>query len=247
MGERCLVGWILNGGSTRLRWNNSLELSLHLLLTKGCIDMKRLMFGISSAPEWYQHTIQQALAGCEGAYNIHEDIIVHGRTVEEHDSRLRKTLECICEKGLFLNREKCVFGMSQLTFMGYLLSSKGIVPKESRVEAVVRAKEPENAEEVRSFLGLVNFNAKFIPNPEPLRELIRKNVTFVWGSEQQAAFDTLKSSLGNAENLAYFDRNAEEKKLVTDPCRTWSGANPGPARTRACGRIRKPKFDRCRA
>ena len=60
---------------------------------KGLYRYKRLMFGISSAPELYQHTIQQVLAGCEGAYNIHDDIISHGRTVEEHDSRLQKTIE----------------------------------------------------------------------------------------------------------------------------------------------------------
>ena len=54
---------------------------------KGLYRYKRLMFEISSAPELYQHTIQQVLAGCEGAYNIHDDIIIHGRTVEEHDSR----------------------------------------------------------------------------------------------------------------------------------------------------------------
>ena len=73
---------------------------------KGLYRYKRLMFGISSAPELYQHTIQQALAGCEGAYNIHDDIIIHGRTVEEHDSQLRKTMECIREKGLTLKKEK---------------------------------------------------------------------------------------------------------------------------------------------
>ena len=122
---------------------------------KGLYRYKRLMFGISSASELYQYTSQQALVGCKSTYNIHDDIIIHGRTVEEHDSGLRKTLECICEKGLTLNRERCVCGMSQLTLMGYLLSSKEIGPTESRVEAVVRAKEPGNAEEMRSFLGLV--------------------------------------------------------------------------------------------
>ena len=186
------------------------------------------MFGISSAPELYQHTIQQALAGCEGAYNIHDNIIIHGRTVDEHDSRLRKTMECIREKGLTLNKEKCVFRMSQLTFMGYLLSSKGIGPTESRLEAVVRAKEPKNAGEVRSFLGLVNFSARFIPNlasiTEPLRELTRKDVPFVWGAVQQTAFDALKSSLGRAETLAYFDSNAEETKLITDASPVGLGA-----------------------
>lgn len=80
---------------------------------KRLYQYKRLMFGISSAPQRYQHTIHQTLAGCEGAYNIHNDILIHGRTVEEHDSWLRKTVELICEKGLTLNLEKCVFRMSQ--------------------------------------------------------------------------------------------------------------------------------------
>ena len=160
------------------------------------------MFGISSAPELYQHSIQQVLEGCEGAYNIHEDIIIHGCTVKEH-VRLRKTFKCIQEKGLTLNRDKCVFSMSKLTFMEYLLSDQGIGPTESRVEAVIDARVPQNAEEVESFLGLVNFSARFIPNlasiAEPLHKLTRKQTPFVWGTEQQGAFDALKGSLANAE------------------------------------------------
>lgn len=62
---------------------------------EGLFRYKRLMFGISSAPDLYQRTIQQVLEGCEGAYNIHDDIIIHGRTVKEHDVRLRKTFERI--------------------------------------------------------------------------------------------------------------------------------------------------------
>ena len=103
---------------------------------KGLYRYRRLMFGIISAPELYQYTIQQVLAGCEGAYNIHDDIIIHGRTVHEYDSRLQKTIECICDKGLTLSPEKCVFRMPQLTFMGYLLSRNS--PTESQVEAVVQ-------------------------------------------------------------------------------------------------------------
>lgn len=178
------------------------------------------MFGISSAPELYQHTIQQVLEGWEGAYNIHDDIIIHGRTVKEHDARLRKTFERIQQKGLTLNRDKCAFSMSKLTFVGCLFSNQGIGHTESRVEAVIDAREPQNAEEVPSFLGLVNFSARFIPNlariAEPLHKLTRKQTPFVWGTEQQGAFDALKDSLANAETLAYFDSNAEETKLITD-------------------------------
>ena len=187
---------------------------------KGLYRYKRLMFGISSAPELYQHTIEQVLAGCEGAYNIQDDIIIYDCTVEEHNNRLQKTTECIRDKGLTLNPEKCVFRMPQPTLMGYLLSKKGIGPTGSRVEVVVRAKEPANTEEVQSFLGLVNFSARFIPNlaniTEPLRELTRKDVPFKWGKEQEAAFETLKSNPGRAETLAYFDRNVEVTKLITD-------------------------------
>ena len=69
------------------------------------------------------------------------------------------------------------------------------------------------------FLGLVNFSARFITNlasiAEPLHRLTRKQTRFVWGTEQQGAFDALKDSLTNADTLAYFDSNAEETKLIT--------------------------------
>ena len=55
------------------------------------------MFGISSAPEVYQHVIQQALSDYEGVGNISDDIIVHGKTTEEHDERLKQVLEKLKE------------------------------------------------------------------------------------------------------------------------------------------------------
>ncbi|PFX14704.1 Uncharacterized protein K02A2.6 [Stylophora pistillata] len=115
----------LKWGFNQIKLEQQSRVITTFITHKGLYRNKCLMFGISSAPDLYQHTIQQVLAGCEGAYNIHDDIIIHGRTVEEHDSRLRKTIECISDKGLTLNPEKCVFRMPQLTFMGYLLSRKG--------------------------------------------------------------------------------------------------------------------------
>ena len=108
------------------------------------------------------------------------------------------------------------------------MSNQGIGPTESRVDVVVGAREPQNAGEVRSFLGLVNFSARFIPNlasiAEPLHRITRKDTPFEWGTEQQSAFDALKSSLANAETLAYFDSNAEETKLITDASPVGLGA-----------------------
>ena len=63
----------------------------------GLFQYKRLMFGISFAPEVYQHVIQQVLSDCEGVGNISDDIIVHGKTTEEHDERLKQVLEKLKE------------------------------------------------------------------------------------------------------------------------------------------------------
>ena len=91
--------------------------------------------------------------------------------------------------------------MSKLEFMGLLLSARGIGPTQAKVEAITEARQPESAAEVRSFLGLVNFRARFIPDlasvSEPLRKLTRKDVSLHWGKEQDKVFIELKKRLGN--------------------------------------------------
>ena len=178
----------------------------------GLYRYKRLNFGITSAPEVYQHTIQQVLQGCEGATNISDDIVVHGRSVAEHDQRLEKVLQRLEECGLTLNADKCMFRLPQLEFMGFVLSDKGTSPAASKIEAVRDARRPETASEVRSFMGLVNFNARFIRDlatkAEPLHRLTRNGSKFQWTGEQEKAFQTLKKDLASANTLAYFDTNA---------------------------------------
>ena len=94
---------------------------------------------------------------------------MHGPTVELHDQRLTTVLERLQEKGLTLNPEKCEFRIPRITFMGHHVSEKGIGPTQAKVEAVLNAREPQSAAEVRSFLGLVNFCSRFIPNLRLLR------------------------------------------------------------------------------
>ena len=190
---------------------------------KGLFQYKRLMFGISCAPEMYQRVMQQALESCEGVRNIHDDIIVHGQTAEQHDARLDKALE----KGFMLNKEKRKFHMSEIEFMGHLLSARSIGPTQAKVEAVREARKPESVAEVRSFLGLVNFCARFIPDlatlSEPLRRLTRKDIPYQWGKEQDKAFLQLRKRLANTETLGYFDLDAETR-LITDASPVGLGA-----------------------
>lgn len=87
--------------------------------------------------------------------------------------------------------------------MGYFLSNTAIGPTKSCAETVEKPRESPSAGEVRSFFGLMNFKAGSQDDE-------------VSGIEQQAAFDTMKKSLAHAKKLAYFDRNSEETKLISD-------------------------------
>ena len=193
----------------------------------GLFRYTRLFFGVNSAPELYQHVLRQVLRNCEGTANIADDIIVHGKTKDEHDKRLLKVFQTLSEAGLTLNREKCTFAMSQLQFMGHLISHRGLGPTKTRVEAIQKAREPQSASEVRSFLGLVNFSARYIPNmatvSEPLRRPTRQNVKFEWKNEQKQAFQNLKNALADAQTLAFFDKDAETQ-VIADAGPTGLGA-----------------------
>ena len=119
---------------------------------------------------------------------------------------------------LTLNWEKCQIGLTELAFFGYLVSENGIGPPEERVRAVVEARQPENMHGLRSFPGLVNYSARFIPGfatiSEPLRKLTRKDVPFVFGREQCTAFSVLKRKLTNAIKLAHFDKEAPTQVIA---------------------------------
>ena len=111
----------------------------------GLFRYKRLLFGVCSASEQYQHEIASALAGIEGVENISDDIVVHGPDTETHIRRLHQTIERLQECGLTLNAEKCLFNTDRLVFMGMLLSEKGIGPTADRVKAVLEVEEPKSA------------------------------------------------------------------------------------------------------
>lgn len=194
---------------------------------RGLYRYKRLMFGITSAPEKYQKIVSDVLQGCEGVANIADDVIVHGCGIEQHDKNLLAVLDRLRQCGLTLNPNKCQFRLPKLTFFGHDLSKSGVTPSEEKVAAVQNAKPPKNVAEVRSFLGLVQYCAKFLPNfaqeAEPIRQLTRKDEPFVWKEVQQQSFEKLKYLLTRAETLAYF-KNDCKTRIVADAGPTGIGA-----------------------
>ena len=194
---------------------------------RGLFRYKRLMFGITSAPEKYQNIVKDALIGCKGFKNIADDLIIHGCGIQEHDENLLAVLRHLRECGLTLNETKCQFRLPKLTFFGHNLSKQGISPSEEKVSAIQNAKPPQNTAEVRSFLGLVQYCAKFLPDysqiAEPLRILTRKDQHFMWGDPQEKSFQKLKDLLTQADTLAYF-KNKCRTRIVADAGPTGIGA-----------------------
>ena len=187
----------------------------------------RLLFGVSSAPEIYQHVIQQVLQGCRGVRNISDDIIVFGNTRDEHDLQQSTVLQRLQQSNLTLNQEKCLFGVNKLTFFGHEVSASGISPGTKKVEAIRDAPVPRNAAEVRSFLGLATYCSRFISDfatvTEPLRLLTRKGTPWRWNSVHQKAFYTLKNLLTDSQVMAHYDPSAPTQ-LRVDASPVWLGA-----------------------
>ncbi|VDI17945.1 Hypothetical predicted protein [Mytilus galloprovincialis] len=185
---------------------------------KGIFRYKRLMFGINCAPEMYNKVMSQVFQGLEGVRNIFDDVVVYGSTSNEHNDRLDAVLQRLEERGLTLNIVKCKFNMANIEFMGHMLSEHGIGVSQSKVEAIVNARRPESVSEIRSFLGLVNFVGRFIPNlatvAEPLHRLLHKETKFQWGPEQNDSFEKLKKGLVDASDLSYFSLKAKTQVIA---------------------------------
>ncbi|XP_062700623.1 uncharacterized protein K02A2.6-like [Aedes albopictus] len=194
---------------------------------RGLYRYTRLMFGINCAPELFQKMMEQILCGCEGCVNFIDDVIVFGADQEEHDARLQMVLRRMSDMNVLLNNSKCVYGVTELKFLGHFLSDNGITPDSDKLESIKNFREPKTAEETRSFLGLVNYVGKFIPNlatlTEPLRQLTRHQSKFVWNREHQTAFEELKRHLMNPCTLGYFDGD-DRTQLIADASPVGLGA-----------------------
>ena len=186
---------------------------------KGLKRYTRLNFGTNSASEMFQKVVNEQIRDIPGSLNISDDVIVFGKTQVEHDAALRAVFNRISEINLTLNRTKCEFNKSSLTFFGFVFSSQGIAPDPRKVEAIKAATPPTTTSEVRSFLGMATYCAKFIHNfsdvSQPLRDLTKKDCPFQWSEKHDQAFNKIKELLINAKIMAYFDPN-KETDLITD-------------------------------
>ena len=178
----------------------------------------KLPFGIKSAPELYQRAMDEMLEDIDHAYAIMDDILIAGRDIAHHDSVLNEVLHRARTYNLKLNFEKVKVRKQQVPYVGHIISAEGLKPDPEKVRAMKDMPPPETKEDVRRFLGSIQYLAKFLPMlaevETPLRELTRKDVLFHWDKPQAAAFQKLKDMCCEAPLLAYYD----VRKDVTIQC-----------------------------
>ena len=158
----------------------------------GLFQYTRLPYGVASAPSLFQATMEQVLQGIEGVLVFLDDILVTGKSEEEHLKRLDLVLTRLEEHGLRLNVSKCAFLQQQVEYLGHLIDADGLHPTESKVAAIFNASEPKNVSELRSFLGMLQYYSRFIPKLscylKPLHDLLQTNVPWKWTPECKGAF-----------------------------------------------------------
>lgn len=182
---------------------------------RGLLRYKRLMFGITCAPEMFQKIMEKILAGCEGVLIFIDDIIIYGESEIQHDERVKKTLERLKSYDVLLNNSKCIYKVKRINFLGHTLTDEGVKPLKAHVDSIQNFRAPKTVEEIQSFLGTINFVGKWIPNlatlTEPIRMLLRKNlgknanISQLWQQEQEEAFIKLKKALSCEKILGYYD------------------------------------------
>ena len=151
----------------------------------GHYEFTVMPFGLCNAPATFQRLMETVLAGLarERCIVYLDDILVIGRTFEEHLRNLREVFERLRQFGLRLKPSKCHLAKRQVTYLGYNVSVEGISADFSKVDAVKRFPTPNDVSSLRSFLGLASYYRRFIPGfskvAEPLFALTRKDVTFV--------------------------------------------------------------------
>ena len=150
----------------------------------------RMPFGINSAPEEFQRRMTELVEGLNGVKVVMDDILIYGcgnndqEAIADHDANIIKLLDRLQEENIKLNIKKMKFKLKEVRYIGHVLTSEGLKSDPEKVEAILKMPKPTNVKEVKSFLGMVNYLSKFLPQlstiTEPLRVLERKDTEWHW-------------------------------------------------------------------
>ena len=197
----------------------------------GLYEFPVMTFGLRNAGQTFQRFIDEVTRGLDFCFGYLDDILVFSKDEHNHERHLRQLFECLNKYGVLLNVNKCVFGVQEVTFLGYHVSADGTRPLDDKIRAIQEFPQPKTVKELRRFLGMLNFYHRFLPRvaqiQAPLNRLLMGPVKgshpIDWTPEALQAFIKCKESLCDAALLAHPDCEAD-LALVTDASDSSIGA-----------------------
>ena len=194
---------------------------------RGLYQFTRLPFGISSAPAMFQKVMDTILQGAPQTLCFIDDILITGSSEEEHLKNLGEVLRRLQAHGVQLKKEKCAFMKESVEYLGHRVDASGIKATPEKIAAVENAPLPQNVQQLRSFLGLLNYYRKFLPNlatiVKPLNDLLQKGKKWSWSSTCTQAVRTAKQLLTASNVLTHYDPTLP-LKLAADASQYGLGA-----------------------
>ncbi|CAF4952218.1 unnamed protein product [Pieris macdunnoughi] len=182
-------------------------------IPQGHFEFARMPFGLKNAPSTFQRLMNSALSGLQGlqCFVYLDDIVIYSFDLQKHMKNLSNVFDRLRQFNLKLQPDKCEFLRKEVSYLGHIITDEGVKPNPEKTRAVQDFPQPKCPKDIKSFMGLVSYYRRFIPNlskiAKPLTNLLKKDVPFIWQHEQQLAFETLKNSLISAPILAYPDFN----------------------------------------
>lgn len=194
------------------------ESSKHLtafVTPDGHYEFNRMPFGLVNAPSTFQRAINKILGNArfKEAYAYMDDVIIPSKTIDEGLQILRDILSLFRDTGITLNLAKCNFLRQSIDYLGFEVSEAGVKPGQKKIEAVDKFPRPTDQHRVRQFVGLASFFRRFIRGfsliSKPLTHLLKKDVKWQWGSEEEQAFVSLKELLSTRPTLSFYNPDYE--------------------------------------
>ena len=173
----------------------------------------RVPFGLNCSQDVFQRKIDETFEGMTAVTAIVVDILVFSKTRAEHDQNLRKVLTRAHEQGIKLKADKVKIGVAEVRYFGNILTQNGLKIDDKNLSAIRQMNAPKDKSELETILGIVTYLTHFAPNlatlTAPLRNLLKKDVEFVWNESHDEAFQKIKDVLTDSPVLAYFNPKLE--------------------------------------
>ena len=149
------------------------------------------------------------MQGVSGALCYIDDILVTRASADEHLQNLEEVFRRLQAHGIRMKKSKCSFMNDSVEYLGHIIDSEGIKATPEKIAAIERAPMPKNIQQLRSFLGLLNYYRKFLPNLamviQPLNDLLQKDKKWSWTEGCSRAVDTAKRLLLQSKVLVHYD------------------------------------------